>query len=64
MSVMLYPCMFCISLSMGLFVLCFALRCVACLKVFVNFLGKQFVICLGVVVILLLNVMELFSVVG
>ena len=30
-SVMLYPCMFCAALSMGLFVLC-----VACLTVFVN----------------------------
>ena len=58
-SVMLYPCMFCVALSMDLFVLC-----VACLTVFVNCLVKQFAICLGVVVILLLNVMELFSVVG
>ena len=31
---------------------------------FVNCLVKHFAICLGVVVILLLNVMELFSVVG
>ena len=31
---------------------------------FVNSLMKQFAICLGVVVILLLNVMEVFSVVG
>ena len=59
MSVMLYPCMFCVALSVDLFVLC-----VACLTVFVNCLLKQFAICLGVVVILLLNVMELFSVVG
>ena len=51
-SVMLYPCMFCVSLSMDLFVLC-----VACLV-------KQFAICLGVFVILLLNVMELLCVVG
>ena len=29
-----------------------------------NCLVKQFVICFGVVVILLLNIMELFSVVG
>ena len=58
-SVMLYPCMICVSLSMDLFVLC-----VACLTVFVNWLVKQFAICLCVVVILLLNVMELFSVVG
>ena len=56
-SVMLYPCIFCVALSMDLFVLC-----VACLTVFVNCFVKQFAICLGVVVILLLNVMELFSV--
>ena len=55
-SVMLYHCMFCVALSMGL--------CVACLTVFVNCLVKQFTICLGVFVILLLNVMELLSEVG
>ena len=53
-SVMLYPCMFCVALLMDLFVLC-----VACLMVFVNCLMKQFAICLGMLVILLLNVMEL-----
>ena len=58
-SVMLYPCMFCVALSMDLFVLC-----VACLTVFVNYLVKQFAICYGVFVILLLNVIELLSVVG
>ena len=58
-SVMLYPCMFCVSLLMDVFVLF-----VACLTVFVNCLVKQFAICSGVVVILLLNVMELFSVAG
>ena len=58
-SVMLYPCKFCVALSMVPFVLC-----VACLRVFVNCLLKQFAICLGVFVILLLNVMELLSVVG
>ena len=42
---------------MDLFVLC-----VACSTVFVNCLVKQFAICLGVVVILVLNVMEVFSV--
>ena len=31
---------------------------------FVNCLGKQFAMCLGVVDILLLNVMEVFSVCG
>ena len=35
-SVMLYPCMFCVALLMDLFVLC-----VACLTVFVNCLVKQ-----------------------
>ena len=38
--------------------------CVACLTVFVNCLVKQFAICMGVVVILLLNVMEVLSVGG
>ena len=37
MSVMLYPCMLCVALLMCLFVLC-----VACLRVFVNCLVKQF----------------------
>ena len=59
MSVMLYPCMLCVSLSMCLFVLC-----VACLTVFVNCLVKHFAMCLGVEPILLLNVMEVFSVCG
>ena len=58
-SVMLYPCMYCVALSMDLFVLC-----VACLTVFVNCLVKQFAICLGVFVILLMNMMKLLSVVG
>ena len=40
MSVILYPCMFCVALSMDL--------CVVCLTVFVNCLVKQFAICLGV----------------
>ena len=40
---MLYPCMFCVALSMDLFVLC-----VACLTVFVNCLLKQLAISLGV----------------
>ena len=38
--------------------------CVACLTVFVNCLVKQFAMCLGVVAILLLNIMEVFSVCG
>ena len=59
MSVMLYPCMLCVALLMCLFVLC-----VACLTVFVNCLVKQFAMCVGVVAILLLNVMDVFSVCG
>ena len=38
--------------------------CLVYLTVFVNCLVKQFAICLGVVAILLLNVMDLFSVGG
>ena len=52
-SVMLYPCMFCVALSIDLVALC-----VACC-VLVNCLVKQFAMCLA---ILLLNVMEVFSV--
>ena len=40
------------------------LFCLVCLTVFVNCLVKQLAICLGVVVILLLNVKEVFSVGG
>ena len=58
MSVMVYHCILCVALLMCLFVLC-----VACLTVFVNCLVKQFAMCLGVA-ILLLNVMEVFSVSG
>ena len=50
-SVMLYPCMFCVALSMDLFILCGV-----CFTVFVNCLVKQFAICLCVFVILLLSV--------
>ena len=46
------PRMFCVALSMDLFVLC-----VACLTVFVNCLVKQIAISLGVFAILLLKVM-------
>ena len=55
MSVMLYACIVCVAL----FVLC-----IAWLTVFVNYLVKQFAMCLGVVAILLLNVMDVFSVCG
>ena len=58
MSVMLYPCMLCVF-SVNVSVLC-----VACLTVFVNCLVKQFAMCAGVVAILLLNVMDVFSVCG
>ena len=57
-------CYFCFVLS--LYVLCCPVNesvCFVCC-VFVNCLMKQFAICLGVFVILLLNVMELLSVVG
>ena len=56
-SVMLYPCIFCLALLIDLFVLC-----AAYLAVFVNCLVKQLAIFLGLVIILLLNVIELFSV--
>ena len=59
MIVMLYPCILCVALLMDMFV-----SCVACFTVFVNCLVKQFAICLGVVVILLFKVMEVFSVGG
>ena len=58
-SVMLYPCILCVARLMDLFVLC-----LACLTIFVNYFTKQFAICLGVVVILLLDVMALFNMVG
>ena len=56
-SVMLYPCILCVTLIMDLFVLCGA-----CLTEFVNCLVKQFAICLGVVAILLFYVMKVFTV--
>ena len=56
-SVILYPGILCVTLLMDLFALC-----IACLTMFVNCLVKKFAICLGVVAILLLNVMEVFSV--
>ena len=58
-SVMVYPCILCVALLMDLFVLC-----VACLTVWVNCLVKEFAMCLGVVAIVLLNVMDVFSVRG
>ena len=53
LGVMLYLCIFCAALLIDLFVFC-----VACLTVFVNCLVKQFAICLGVVVILLFNIIQ------
>ena len=50
---------FCVALLMYLFVLF-----VACLTVFVNCLVNQFAMCLGVVAVLLLNVIDVFSVGG
>ena len=58
-SVMLYPCILCVALLVYLFVLY-----VGYLTVFVNCLLKQFTKCLDVVAILLLNVMDVFSVGG
>ena len=55
-SVVLYPCILCVALLKDQFVLC-----ATCLTVFVNCWVKQFAICLGVIVILLLNVVEVFS---
>ena len=56
---MLCPYIVCVAVLMYMFVLF-----VACLTVFVNCLVKQFAMCLGVVVDLLLNVMNVFSVGG
>ena len=48
----------------SLYFMCCSVNVSVCLVscVFVNYLVKQFTICLGVVVILLLNVMDVFSV--
>ena len=55
---------FCVALVTGsVCLVCCVLR-VACLTVLVNSLGKQFAMYLGVVAILLLNVMDVFSVGG
>ena len=59
MSVMLYPCMPCIALSM-----CLPVLCVACPTVFANCLAKQFAMCGGVAAILPLNAMDVFSMCG
>ena len=49
----MYPCMFCVALLIDLFVLCVC-----------ESFGETIAICLGVVTILLLNVMDVFSVGG
>ena len=48
----------------GALLMCLFVLCVPYLTVFVNCLVKQFAMCLGVVAILLLNVMDVFSVCG
>ena len=52
--------------AISLYFMCCSVNGSVCLlcRVFVNCLVKQFAICLGVVVILFLNVMEVFSVGG
>ena len=52
-----------VSLCVAL-IMCQLVLCVARLTVFVNRLVKQFALCLGVVAILLLNAMDVFSVCG
>ena len=59
MCVMVYPCILCVAMLVYLFG-----SCVACLTMLVNCLVKQIAMCLGVVAILLLNVMGVFSVDG
>ena len=44
--------------------MCLFVLCVACLIVYVNCLVKQFAMYLGVVAILVLNVLDVFSVCG
>ena len=51
-------------LFFGSFYVFYFVLCVMCLTVFVNCFVKQFAICVGVVAVLLLNVMEVFSVGG
>ena len=52
--------------SLSLYVVCCSVNVSVCFVccVFVNRLVKQFAMCLGVVAILLLNVMDVFSVCG
>ena len=57
MSAILYPCMLCVALLMCLFVNCLVKQFGMCLV-------KQFGMCLGVVAILLLNFIDVFSVCG
>ena len=59
-------CYFCSECDViSLYFMCCSVNgsvCLACLTVFVNCLVKRFAICLSVVAILLLNVMDVFSV--
>ena len=50
--------LYCVHFSVGVSV------CLVCLTVLVNCLVKQFAICFGLIAILLLNVMAVFSVGG
>ena len=59
MSVMLYPRMLCVALSM-----CLPVLCAARLTVPANRLVKQLAICVGVVAILSLNATDVPSVCG
>ena len=74
MCVVIFTLFYCIlNLSCGeyavisLYCMCCSVNgsvCLVCLTVFVNYMVKQFAICLCVVVILLLGVIEMFSVGG
>ena len=55
-SVMLYSCILCVVLLVYRFVLC--------VNLFDSVCAKQFAICFGLIAILLLNVMAVFSVGG
>ena len=58
-SVILYPCIFCVALSIDL-----PVPCAACQTVSVNCLARQFALFLGVIVIFQSNAMEVLSVGG
>ena len=59
MSVMLYPCMLCVcSVNVSVCFVCCVFDSVC------ELFGEKFAMCVGVVAILLLNVMNVFSVCG